>query len=294
MMTQQQAKYHTGHQTWRETETAVPVFLEPTEPWTFGIDVSTYQGAIDFQQCEADGVKFAAIRCTVGDYYTDQRFLTNWEGFGQTNIVRMPYLVVTPAWYDDGSHPVNAGQHWQRFLDALDGIVPEIIVLDCELTRGMSAQYIANLINDLIWMCEDFTGRMPVIYTRGEWWNSNTVPMVAFGQCDLWIARYNEHIEHPWEDNDLFKPRDWDTWTFWQYSQEGVLPGIPDYNVDFDRFNGTLEDLLVWFDDPPPPPVEPPPDDTVDLIKEILDKLDDHERRIRRLELTDHIEEEGK
>ena len=42
-------------------------------PGTPGIDVSRYQGEIDWKKVAAAGYKFAVIRATVGDYYTDRR-----------------------------------------------------------------------------------------------------------------------------------------------------------------------------------------------------------------------------
>jgi len=241
--------------------TPAPVFTEASSPTAFGIDVSKWQGEIDYHQCESDGVKFAAIRCTVGDYYTDERFAENWEGFGSTNILRMPYLVVAPAWSPEyGYHPVGSQAHWERFKKAFGDRKPELpIVLDCELSRGMSPDYISDLIVDLAWLIHDEYGRMPIIYTRGNWWNENTTTRTIFGLCDLWIARYNIYLSSPWSDNEIYRPRDWQDWHFWQWSEEEQIDGIPNANVDADWFNGTLEELLTYADSPATPEPEPEP-----------------------------------
>ena len=238
-------------------------------PKTEGIDVSKWQGDIDYRQVEQDGVKFAAIRCTCGDYYTDNKFAQNWQGFGQTNILRTPYLVVAPAWSREyGHHPLTALDHWDRFMTAFGDRKPELpIVLDCELSRGMTPAYISDLIRDLCWMINDKYSRLPIIYTRGNWWNANTRSRSTFAMCDLWIARYNTFISHPWEDNAAYKPRDWDDWKFWQYSEEGVLPGIPDSHVDLDWFNGSLEDLLEYGEKPVTPPPPLPLEERVEVLE---------------------------
>ena len=102
------------------TVTPTPVFTTASSPVAFGIDVSRWQNGINYRQCEADGVKFVAMRCTVGDYYTDPLFAENWEGFGATDILRTPYLVVAPAWSPEyGYHPVGSQAHWQLFRDSL-------------------------------------------------------------------------------------------------------------------------------------------------------------------------------
>ena len=237
-------------------------------PKTFGIDLSRYQthpvkgNTVDYHQCFLDGVKFAAIRCTVGDYYTDPFFAEFWEGFGDAGILRTPYLVVAPAWSSEyGYHPVGAVAHWERFIASFGDRVPDYpIVLDCELERGMSPDYISDLYVDLIDIVHTHFGRFPIIYTRGNWWNENTLPRALFGMCDLWVARYNTAISTPWSDNDRYRPRDWEDWQFWQWSEEHQIDGIPDSNVDADWFNGTLEELLQYADNEPITDPDPDPD----------------------------------
>ena len=92
---------------------------------TDGIDVSKYQtdpikgNTVDYHQCYQDGVKFAALRCTVGDYYADPYFAEFWEGFRAAGILVTPYIVVAPAWSPEyGDHPVSAMDHWEKFLSA--------------------------------------------------------------------------------------------------------------------------------------------------------------------------------
>lgn len=300
-MTEAQAAYTTSEthklpllQYWLDSTTKTPK--------TFGIDVSKWQGSIDYHQCYRDGVKFAAIRCTVGDYYTDERFLENWIGFKEADILRAPYMVVAPAWSAYyGYKPVTAQAHMELFNNTFDGMELELpIVLDCELSRNQTPEYIADLIADLCWMIDNQYGRLPIIYTRGNWWNENTVSKTVFGLCDLWIARYNTAISHPWEDRDIFKPRDWDDWKFWQWSEEYQIDGIPNANVDADWFNGTLEDLLEYAEQETP---EPEPDPELEERVEALEQgfllltsqfkqfkgeteanLGDHEERITALE----------
>lgn len=255
-------------------------------PKTFGVDVSRYQtdpdygNTVNYLQCFADGVKFCAIRCTVGDYYSDPFFAEFWDGFHDAGILRTAYIVVAPAWSKEYNYkPVSALAHWEKFLNTFEDRIPDYpIVLDCELVRNQTAAYISELINDLIWLINEKFGRMPIIYTRGAWWNTNTISKTSFGLCDLWIARYNEAIDHPWADNPVYKPRDWDEWLFWQKVEEGTIAGIPDSHVSFDYFNGTLEDLLVYADSVPEPDPDPDPD------PEIIARLDELDERLTEVE----------
>jgi GH25 family lysozyme M1 (1,4-beta-N-acetylmuramidase) len=63
----------------------------------------------------------------------------------------------------------------------------------------------------------------PVLYTRGYWFNDNTIDDAVWDFVDLWIARYTSRGK-PWGnlfDSSRLKPRSFDDWTFWQYSADG-------------------------------------------------------------------------
>jgi hypothetical protein len=70
------------------------------------------------------------------------------------------------------------------------------------------------------------TGIEPIIYTNSNYAINYLDPSIT--EYDLWIA--NWFVEHP-------DPGIWDTWSFWQYSDSGSVPGISG-NVDLDEFNG--------------------------------------------------------
>ena len=63
-------------------------------------------------------------------------------------------------------------------------------------------------------------------------------------RCWLWLARYNT------EPPDV--PPAWETWTMWQWTQEGTVPGVQGF-CDRNQFNGTAEQLYrLWGSEPPP------------------------------------------
>jgi len=236
-----------------------PTFVA-AEPRVFGIDVSRWQGVINWQDCFAEGVKFAAIRCTVGNYYQDPNFVTNWVQARANNILIAPYLVVVPA--NSAGVQISAKAHWDYFKSFFGDRESDMpIVLDCELSNNQTKAYITDLIDELIWSVFYEYGRMPIIYTRQTWWDTWTEPRAVFKQCDLWAARYSETLDGPWSDGKYIF-RDWDYWHFWQYSETGDFPPTESANTDFDYFNGTLEDLLVYCEQDPIEP-EPPPKDTL-------------------------------
>jgi lysozyme len=84
------------------------------------------------------------------------------------------------------------------------------------------------------------TGRKPVIYTSPYFWNTYMVPNPAWASdYDLWVAHWTSNPQP-------LLPNGWSTWTFWQYTDRGIIPGIPSA-VDLDRFNGNLPALQDYF-----------------------------------------------
>jgi GH25 family lysozyme M1 (1,4-beta-N-acetylmuramidase) len=61
-----------------------------------GIDVSRWQRRIDWSVVADAGYRFAFIRATIGDEYTDPRFYLNWDGARETEMLLAPYHVLRP------------------------------------------------------------------------------------------------------------------------------------------------------------------------------------------------------
>lgn len=97
-------------------------------------------------------------------------------------------------------------------------------------------------------------GRPPIIYTAASFWNENVasaLPDPAWAQkYPLWIAHYTGAPQPS-------LPRSWGTWTFWQYSDKGSLPGITS-RVNLNRFNGTIEQLQTFARPPAERPIAEP------------------------------------
>jgi hypothetical protein len=62
-----------------------------------GVDVSRWQGEIDWQAVKDSGIAFASVRATIGDFFTDDRFEENWQGAGDAGIFRCAYHVLAPS-----------------------------------------------------------------------------------------------------------------------------------------------------------------------------------------------------
>jgi GH25 family lysozyme M1 (1,4-beta-N-acetylmuramidase) len=78
-------------------------------------------------------------------------------------------------------------------------------------------------------------GVTPIVY-MSPWFATDMLNSAAsLARFPIWIAQYTE-AQSP------KIPKPWNTWTFWQHSQGGKVPGISGF-LDLDRFQGSLEDL---------------------------------------------------
>src|SRR5262245_60783454 len=66
-------------------------------PTIKGIDVSSWQGTIDWNAVQRSGIKFAIVRVTDGSHHLDKRFAQNWLGARQAGLLRGAYQFFRPA-----------------------------------------------------------------------------------------------------------------------------------------------------------------------------------------------------
>jgi len=194
-----------------------------------GIDVSRWQGEVDWQKVRAAGYRFAVIRATIGDFYTDPRFYANWSGAQDAGILVSAYHVVTPD--------KPAESQISYLFDVLDGRVSDFpLIVDVERDDGADLVEITQCIRDCLQVVQARDGRRPIIYTARWCWNRYVLTSAAWQSYDLWVASYT---------TDPVLPRDWSTWRFWQYSEQGKVSGIR-AATDLNWFDGTYEDLLAY------------------------------------------------
>lgn len=188
-----------------------------------GIDVSSWQGVIDWPQVRAAGYEFAFIRSSRGDI-VDDCFATNWQNAQTAGVLVALYHVV----YDTPS----AAEQVALLLSLLplDRNFP--IVLDVEVDPPAA---VLQRTREMLNLLEDYHA---VIYTGAWWWDPATAGQdVEWAlQADLWTASYTAAP---------FMPRaPWEDWRVWQYTNKGRVNGITG-DVDLNEFNG--DDLREWW-----------------------------------------------
>lgn len=200
-----------------------------------GIDVSKWQGTINWASVKAAGVKFAIIRVSDGTNYLDEKFVANWNGAKAQGILRGAYQFFRSNQDPTAQANILIGKLQQYGI----GEIPPVI--DVETTDGVGAGTRASRIGTWLSRVQSQIGKKPIIYTSPYFWESN-VNSAAYASNPLWIAH--------WTSGCPSIPHQWTRWTFHQYSDNGRISGISGA-VDLNRFNGTLAQLQNLGGPPP-------------------------------------------
>ena len=201
----------------------------PTLP---GIDVSSYQGTINWGQVAGSGIAWAYAKATEGTGFQDRTFPGNWSGMKAAGVRRGAYHFFHPG--IDGAAQANYFLNYVGPIGA--GDLPPM--LDWEVSDGVSGATASANARAFIDTVTARTGKVTVIYTSPGLWNGFGAS--GFGAQPLWVANYfNCYCNTGVCPNT---PSGWSSWVMWQYSDRAAIPGISG-GVDKDEFNGDLAAL---------------------------------------------------
>ncbi|HTM98810.1 MAG TPA: GH25 family lysozyme, partial [Pedobacter sp.] len=177
-----------------------------------GIDVSYYQGKIDWQKVSAmndDGVKitFAFIKATEGILNVDPYFQRNWREAPKSGIKVGAYHFFRPR---------KSGL-WQAnfFLQTVSmekGDLPPVV--DVESLDGVSPEKMRKELNAFVIRVEERTNVKPIIYTGLKFYQSYLAQY--YQDYPFWVAHYHQA---KLKLNDK-------AWKFWQHSDKASINGI--------------------------------------------------------------------
>lgn len=185
----------------------------------FGIDVSEYQGDIDWETLvDKNKIDFAFVRATAGSDTKDRNFSENWRQLKRYNVPRGAYHYYRP----NENSTDQANLFIKTVVIEKGDFVP---VLDIE--KYSKVQSVTSLKNGLLnWLSivEAHYGVVPIIYTYSNFYEKVITDDKRFKKYPIWIAHYSE------KENPKKLPSDW---VFWQFCEDGRLEGI-ETNVDID------------------------------------------------------------
>jgi lysozyme len=193
-----------------------------------GIDCASYQGDVNWSSVKSSGRSFGFEKATEGTTYTNPDFAYNWSHMKSAGIIRGAYHYGHP-----GSDATTQANFFYNTVKPVSGDLQ--LALDIETTDGKSPSQVWNWIQTFIARIKTLTGRPGIIYTGYYFWVNSVGNPDNNLNCPLWLAAYVS-------DPSPYVPRAWSTWSFWQYSDSGSVPGVSGA-VDLDCWNGSLSNL---------------------------------------------------
>ncbi len=194
-----------------------------------GIDISSYQGYIDWAKVSSDkDIRFVYIKATEGATYHSPHYAHN-----VTQARRHGLLVGSYHYLTSSSTIDEQFDNFSKF--ALKSVQDLIPMLDVEVRGDWSRSQLIDSVDKFCQLVEDLYGVQPMIYSTMGFYNKNLTP--HFNKHHLYIGRYsNTEPEINWEGE----------YTIWQYSETGIIPGIDAY-VDLCRYrkDGWLEEIIL-------------------------------------------------
>jgi lysozyme len=210
--------------------------------FTYGIDVSHWSKAIDWNAVVTQKVHFAFAKASEllkknknVVNFKDPMFDTYWGDLGKQHIKRGAYHFCRPGMNPDDSMAFFFSVYSPKPGDLLPTLdVEDQYADDTSVSRKDKVAQIGRMV-DLI--SQRLNGRKPIIYTKQRVWTALGNPN-DFGGCSLWVIDYN-HNPRP------KLPKAWPNFTFWQTDQNKKMSGIEgDFDPDF--FNGRPEDMGTY------------------------------------------------
>jgi lysozyme len=195
-----------------------------------GIDVSYWQGNIDWQKVGDAGVHFAYIKATEGGDRLDPKFLDNWRAAKQAGIARGAYHVMywcrvakeQALWFasnvpkDSNALPPVLDVEWNGHSKTCPHRIPR----DAAIAK----------IKIMLEAMEAHTGKRPVIYTDPKF--HRDVLEGEFPDHYFWLRSVAAKPEEKYRSRN---------WVFWQFTTTGRVKGVAG-PVDRNSFNGTRAD----------------------------------------------------
>lgn len=199
-----------------------------------GVDVSAYQGEIDWEILAAQDISFAFIKATEGSTFVDKHFARNFAHAQET-----PLAVGAYHFFSYDSPGKTQAENFISNVVPFEGMLPPVIDLEFYGDKAKNpparAQVDAEL-RDMIAALTDHYGMPPIIYATEK---SYALYLEGgYADCDIWIR------------NVVSRPRisDGRPWTFWQYTNRARLKGYEGEEkfIDVNVFSGSEAEFAAY------------------------------------------------
>jgi lysozyme len=188
-----------------------------------GVDLSKWQGDVDFKKIKGAGKAYVFIRATLGKTYADLDYKRNIQKSRAAGLATGSY-----HFYMTDDKPLDQFANFSKHVSLQIGDLPPVV--DIEKLNKNNLPNTAAKLKIFLNLMEKKYGVKPIIYS-GEYFANKYLQ--GFSDYPLWLAEYNK-------DKIPQLPLDWKHWTFWQYSQNGTVAGV-EGKIDLNRFNDSQQ-----------------------------------------------------
>lgn len=189
-----------------------------------GIDVSNWQGYINYEQVKNDGIEIVYIKSSQGNNIVDTYFRINYNN-AKANDLKVGFYHFLTARNEE-----EAIKQAEFFSSVISNTSPDCkLAMDFEVFGNLTVSEVNNISQVFLERVKEITGKDVIIYS--DTFNASNVFEAELAQkYPLWIAEYG--VEMPRETN-------WETWQGFQYTSRGIINGVSGY-VDRDRFTDQI------------------------------------------------------
>lgn len=214
--------------------------IERLDGWehnAYGVDVSHWQGVVDWGAVRASGYRFALLKATDGLTFIDPKFESNWKGARNNDMVCGAYHFLRVG--------QSGGEQAAHFTSVVNTSKARWCVVDVEeMDENVDSEVVLKNTLEFLDNFRDMVAREALVYTAGWYWNplARQEPQLAAsvsGRTQLWVANY---VPSTAIASVAWCPTGWNDWTLWQFSSEGKVAGVKG-NCDLNLYAGTPEEL---------------------------------------------------
>ena len=200
-----------------------------------GIDVSRFQGQVNWSEARANGVNFAFLKATEGGDGVDPLFASHWQGAGAAGVLRGAYHVFyhcRPA--------IEQARWFIAHVPRAPGALPPVLDIEwtptsptCRIRRD--PETIRAEMRVFLNALTSAYGQRPIVYATLVFFHDNDLGQIS--GADFWLRSVAKPVGEAYLGQG---------WTFWQFSSTGRVPGIAG-RVDLNAFAGSRAEWAAWL-----------------------------------------------
>ena len=208
---------------------------QPSHYPVHGVDISVWQGEVDWPTARANGVNFAYLKATEGGDHFDPAFAQNWQTTARAGVAHGAY-----HFFYHCRPAIQQARWFIAHVPNSRGALPP--VLDMEWTprsptcpKKRPADTVRADAHIFLNAISTHYGKRPVLYTTPDFYTENQLWKLS--GVDFWLRSVAAHPSDSFPDQH---------WLLWQYSGTGLVPGIRG-QTDLDVFAGGPADYALWL-----------------------------------------------